>query len=414
MLAWLLGVLVAALGSLAVGGPLGLLVVVPAVLVLLEPSPIAERLIPRGPAWLVWWATRLSLVVWRRDRRGGADLMATRAAMAAGHVPAAPRVLGPITTGTVLSAGITAAARGDEVDGRALVATSGWFDAQPEPLSVVRQEWIAAEHAQRGAWDRIALEVPPTASSPRLRLLKATAERLLDLDDAPDAAVYEQLSRPFANHPEWRPLIDRARGARHRAAFVAPPLPEDPLARALEVHRRALLDPAWLDAAVEAWDDAPPPAAARERILEDLAAACVASRTFPDTAGGSVSAALVDHLQSALLTDLEAQTRALTSRRLAKHDLEPLAEAQELAWFVERFPLTEGSVAGAAALHRRQAFRICYAPLVDWSADLYNRRNQPYLFRATTRWLLAQAKLAGDTQAEAVLTQNLAVSAQYA
>lgn len=410
MLVWLLVVIAGSALALAVAGPAAVLPVVPTAFLLLEPSFVAERFVRTGRTRAAFWATRLSLVVWRRDRRGGAALNAARADLASGRVPGAPLPDGPVTTGLVTAAALAASGGGDPVGARRLHAAAGWFDAQPERLVTVRREWIAADQAVRGRWDALAAEIPSDTPSPALRLLRAVAERLLDLDDAPDAAALERLAGPFAADPRWAPLLARARGARHRAAFQAPPLPEDALTRGLEVHRRAQLDPSWLDAALCAWDDTEVPPLLRERVITDLTSGFRAAGRLPDPDGGPTTAAVRDRLNGELQDELEAQARALRSRLTAHRDLPPIDEVREFAWFVDRFPVVEATPEGADLLRRRMAFRAIWGPLVDWSSDLYNRRSEPYLFRAVCRWLLAQARLVDDTHAVGVLTHNLAVS----
>ncbi len=414
LVGWVVVVALASAVVIAIAGPPTFPVLIPAVLLAVEPSPLAEFAVRRGWARAAWWPTRLSMFVWRQDRRGGAAVMAARADLVGGRVPAPPLPDGPLTTGMVFAAGLAAAGAGDRREARALVAASGWFDAQPPPISIVRDEWIAADLASRGQWDRLAALPDARVDTRRLWLLRAAAERLLDLEDAPNAATFEDLCDPVVHDGRWTTLLDRARAARHRAPFVAPPLPEDPQVRALEVHRRALLDPAWLDAALDAWDDAPPPAAIRERVLADLDAAFREADRVPDPGHGAVSAALDDRRHGALLDALGAQARALSERTRAQRDLPSPAEAAAFAWFVLHFPLVDPAPTGAAALQRRAAFRACFAPMVDWSADLYNRRGEYYLFRAVTRWLLAQARLASDEQAAQVLEHNLAASRVFA
>jgi hypothetical protein len=411
LVAWLVAVLGTAGATLAFGGPVMFVVVVPATLIALEPSALAPLLVPRLGPVAAYWTARLSLVVWRRDRRGGAAAMAAQATIASGATPPPVAVHGPVTTGVVLAAGLGAACGDDLVGARALVQAAGWFDAQPQPLVVLRQEWIAADLAARGRWELLAAHTPDT--SPRLLLLRAVAERLLDVEDAADAAALEHLARPLAQDPRWRPILDRARGARHRATFQAPPLPEDDFVRALEVHRRALLDDSWLDAAVDAWDDVTVPEAIRDRVLRDLGDGYLTAGRVPDAGAGAVRAALADRLHGAALDDLTAQGKALAARLAARRDLDPLAELREFAWFVHHFPVADEVPEGTDAFRRRALFRAVYGPLSDWSADLYNRRHQPYLFRAVTRWLLAQAHLVADAHSESVLRRNLEISASF-
>lgn len=408
---WWVGV--AAVARLA--GPWALVPLLPALLLALEPSALAVRAAVRGRSRTAWWATRLSLVVWRKDRRGGAALMAARAELAAGRVPVTPEVQGPVSAGFVMAEALAASARGDREGARALVAAAGWFERRPTALAAVRQEWIGADLAARGRWDALADLTDAEASTPRLRALRAAAARLLDRDDAPDAPAFERLAGALRDDPRWRAFLDRARAARHRPAFVAPALPAEPAARALEAHRRALLDPAWLDAALSAWDDAPPSPPIRARVLDDLHAAFVAAELEPDDGPGPMSTALGDVRHGAILDDLTAQADALRTRTAAAQDLDPLAEARAFSWFVVHFPILPhpGSDVHAAALRRRERFRACQPALLAWSADLYNRRGEGFLFRAVTRWLLAHATLAGDEVTAEVLRRNLAISRSF-
>ena len=56
--------LVSAMGIALTAG-LGVVVVIPAACLLLEPAPIAALLLRFGRPGLVWWPTRLSMFVWR-------------------------------------------------------------------------------------------------------------------------------------------------------------------------------------------------------------------------------------------------------------------------------------------------------------------------------------------------------------
>ncbi len=120
------------------------------------------------------------------------------------------------------------------------------------------------------------------------------------------------------------------------------------------------------------------------------------------------------------LASLTLQGRALQARVAEQRDLDPLSEVRELAAIVATVAQAVGPAHlrptgnAAAELELRTVFRAVYSPVTDWAADLYNRRRQPYLFRAVTWWLLDLARACGDGEAVALYLRNLQVSRGWA
>ena len=75
-------------------------------------------------------------------------------------------------------------------------------------------------------------------------------------------------------------------------------------------------------------------------------------------------------------------------------------------WLALRQLYDEGVIAGGDSL-RRLVFRPVYAPLCTLSVMLYNDQDQRWLSNAMTRWLLAEAELAGDARAVDLQQRNL-------
>lgn len=371
--------------------------------------------IPLGWSRVAFWLTRFSTLTWTDDRRGAARVAAAwaaargRARDAAAHpwVPPPDGDERPLTASALAAAGLAAAASGDRGEARRLLAATEDFDRRPYPLRRVVSEWRAAEAATRGDWDAVArIAGEAYRPTPATVALGMAAERLLDLPEAPDATAFAAAwRRAPALHANGADLFHRALAARHRPA--PDPRSGGGLAGVLAAHARASASPAEVPEAARRWADVGPTDALRGQVVEDLAD--LADRgpvRVADLAEG-LGPEIADVVRERRLGRLEAAVSALRDRVRAGRGLDPLGEARE--WLAIR-ELYQRLVAFGGPEVARVAFHVMFAALTDLAADLYNARGQPYLFRAITRWLLAEAERVGDERATELLRHNLEVS----
>lgn len=430
--AWLATFAFASLVAVLITGGLGLVLVIPLWALLFEPWWWIRALaVPRGWARVAYAGARLSGWVWRHDRRGGAAFGSALASVQ-GATPADPWIEAPpgivsVTAGMVSGAALVAGARGDARGAAALLRFSTWFDARPGPERDVVAEWLAAEAASRGDWEEVARtsRERPTATVGSA-FLHAVATRILESEDAPDLYELDRRWRamqdgPLAGRSLDDPvrigaaaLAERARHALHRV-HRADPEPSDPLEAALRAHARAMSGSGAVEGAVERWEVVLDrlPAALRDQVVAELASRAAARTPLPRLAG-SLGFEVRDRLVQRGLEDLALQVRALQQRVKAHADLDPMSEVREAASLAERVRSLVGPLDAerdpADAILVRSIFRTLYSPVTDWAADLYNRRRQPFLFRALTWWLLDLARAAEDAEATDLYVRNLGVS----
>lgn len=433
--AWIAALIVLSVMALVLTAGLGVVLVLPVWVLAIEPWWWAHRLaVPRGWTHVAYASGRVSSWVWRHDRRGGAAFASALASVrgdteADAWIEAPPDVVS-VTAGMVTGAALLAGRRGDVADAAALMRMSTWFDARPEPERDVVAEWLAADAARRGAWEEVvALTEDRADGAVGLAFLHAVATRILETEDAPDLLELERrwhalqqgpLAHLEPDHPVRRSaaaLADRARAALHRVHATPSRPPEDAMQAALLAHRRALLSTAALPEALRRWEvveDRLPPRV-REQVIAELAARAATCRP-PPPASGHLGFAVRDRVVQRGLEDLSLQARALQERVRKQQGLDPMGEVREAASIVEHVRALVGPLdAGlerdpATEILVRSIFRTVYSPVTDWAADLYNRRRQPYLFRALTWWLLDLARAAGDGEATALYLRNLGVS----
>ncbi|MCA9492969.1 MAG: hypothetical protein KC621_23725 [Myxococcales bacterium] len=432
--AWIAALIVLSALVVLLTAGLGVLVVIPVWVLAVEPWWWARLVaVPRGWTRVAYASGRLSSWVWRHDRRGGAAFASALASVRGDEdgdawIEAPPDAVS-VTAGMVTGAALLAGRRGDVAGATALLRMSTWFDARPEPERAVVAEWLAADAARRGAWEEVvALTEDRTDGSVGLAFLHAVAARILETEDAPDLLELERrwhalqqgpLASLQPDHPVRRSavaLADRARAALHRVHRTPARPPDDPMQAALLAHRRALMSTSALGEALRCWEvveDRLPPRV-REQVVAELSVRAAACRP-PPPAIGHLGFEVRDRLVQRGLEDLALQARALQERTKAKHGLDPMAEVREAASIAEQVhalvgPLDATERDPATEILVRSIFRTVYSPVTDWAADLYNRRRQPYLFRALTWWLLELARAAGDGEATALYLRNLGVS----
>jgi hypothetical protein len=217
---------------------------------------------------------------------------------------------GRLTDAQVIATGLVAAARGDRDGARALLESVVILPAAIPAARELAAEWLGADDAERGRWDRIAaraaqrghrqlgvdageLDLPDQVdalrsagapgqllwpATPLLFFLEGVAARLTGAVDAPgDAALLVRWIEAPRRRKTWG-LFRRATAA-PRISEAPPPAGEvavrpatpsgDPIAAAVGAHVAALgaRDRDHLVAAALAWDGALGSADARARIL---------------------------------------------------------------------------------------------------------------------------------------------------
>ncbi|MEZ4238812.1 MAG: hypothetical protein R3F59_22195 [Myxococcota bacterium] len=375
------------------GAPLALLALAAA-----EPWWLARAVaIPRGWVRAAWVLTRISPWAWGEDRAGGALFAAGWAAarrpqrdeaaerwVVEGEPDEVVVRLGEerLTGSAVAGYGLLAASAGDREHARALLdASVRWF-APPGRVARVAWRWLAADAAGRGDW-AAAHEAGTAAGTADGALVAGIAARLLRRADAPDRAALEALHRGF-------PRDSDAYGfARASTLPDWPPAPEEPLAAALTWHRRARVRPVGVGMAALAWDGAPADPALRADVVADLAeivrtSACDPRGLAVSFVGREVLAALRPARRLALRTAVDTLlARSPNDDRLPVH---------ELAWWLEIRRRYDATVAVSVEVDdRRDAYAAVYPAVLRHAEALYRRRHQGPAFRATLRWLRAEA-----------------------
>ncbi len=396
-------------------------------------------LIPLGWPRATWLATRLSPLLWIRDRTGGA-LFAAAWALCRQPAPDRRAVAwirsqipsdAPLTAANLATLGLVAAARGDHVEARSFLGAALLFDDRIVDTNLRRHvsRWLVAEAAGRGAWDDVLRFAAGAPRSGRVDWAAAVARRILGRPDAPDDDALESLwSRVPSLHRAGRAvMVHVRRGAVPRAHPFEPTA--DPLDTALSLQVAALRGggATALRTSARAWEAAlatlEPRLRARAAELGarrgddalttlrrqvELALAEVAEAAgTPLTelgAGlmGDAAARVRDHH----LATIELAAEALQSRLDAGRLLDPIDEARE---WLALARLYQDGVEAVGDEVRRLVFRPVYHPLCTLSVQLYNERNQRWLSNAMTRWLLREARLAGDQRAAELQERNLSV-----
>jgi hypothetical protein len=425
LLVWGVLVPIAAVGLL-VGHPLGIVlgVVVPP---LAFPWALARHVTaPLGMVRLSFLLGRMAEVTFGRDPMGGAALASALALL---RRPLPARVvwldarLAALTQAggaAVAAAGFRAAATGDLDGARVLLRSVGQISSADTPPVAARlaADWLAADAAERGAWEELATVVPATRTvrfldalqkrqavwlwwliAPRRHATWALVQQVL-AEQAPveratqpsapapreahpyrDGGSADRLAGAIAAHLELHaaaPLADRlaATAARWDAAL------EDPLVRGLAEERARALG-------VRA---APALASLASNVAEDLAELALAADR-PLAGGHGIAGAAAARAREILLAEVELASRVLVARGTRR--LPALVEWREALALEERCARV-GRLAGLPA--RRLVFEEVHAALCPLACRLWNDREERPLADALFRWLLAEAEAVGNSR----------------
>lgn len=437
-------------------------IVVVLMLPVLLPWPFTRALlVPLGWVRATYHAARLSSLEWRRDRQGGAAFAGAWALLQQAEPSAADRrwlqakiEQAPALTPAHLGAlGLLAASRGDLEEARAFLGAVGLFDDRiTDPLLLQRAlDWLVADAAADGRWSEVIAHTERAQElSPEALLVAGVARRIVGRPDAPSDEQLQLLWErvPFLRRPD-RGLLTLARrrspaqathtplhpdtpspgpgSAQARSSAQSSDASDDPLAEALSRHTRLLAHPSpeGLVATAAAWEralnDLQPRLTARSAALgthhkvsteviwaeieQTLAAIAEAQGTsLAELSQGVLLSAARERLREDLLSTIELAADGLQRRLDAQRWLPVADEAR--AWLALATLYTEGVRTGGDEV-RRLVFRAVYHPLCTLSVELFNQRGERWLSNAMTRWLLQQARAAGDLRAAELQERNL-------
>lgn len=402
-------------------------------------------LVPLGLPRAAFVLASLSAWRMRADRRGGAVLAGAWALLRQPAPSAADRAwlerrldrASPLGGAGVLAAGLLAAAREDLETARRLIESVATLApvTSPRVARALAGEWLAADAAARGDWERVA-RLP----GPRTRLGRfcaAAAARLAGLPGAPEAAWLRALWLLGPRRTRTLALLERALSA--AAVPREPPSPvrvlghddgeslarAEALLAAAACRPRGRLLPGDLARLGAAWDAALADPATADRlgrraaalgaradgaldalagaVQEDLAALALAADVPLAEAGGTLGGAAA-RLRSRLLGEIETLSVALGDRARARRAEPPIAEWQAylaLRRDCERARRLCGEEAG------RVAFPTVHRDLCELAAWLWNDRKERAIAHVMFRWLLEEARAAGDAEAVALQEKNV-------
>ncbi|WP_428261706.1 hypothetical protein [Haliangium sp.] len=442
---------------MAVGVLLGQYLLAPPLafgLVALMPWTVTRfALIPLGLVGPSRWCSSLAGWTWNHDRRGG-GLVAAAWALSRKRPshPALPALIervddalrsatGAMQASQVLAAGLLAATRGDQASARAMLESVDEIGPNTTPRTVhaLAREWLVADAAARGDWERVTeLARGPRARTRATRLLGAVGARLSGGRGAGRWLWLRWLLSPRRRHT-WTLVREAARrapagprGAIHRQLTTK--LPGQPWSDALAAHVAVLSGtsaaaPAQaLRCLAQAWDAALDDRDTRRLVLERAAALGAKSgdRALDaftlDVARDLADMALAHHLPVAswsqgsrtlreaerllrnqLLSEVELAFDALDDRISDRRGLHLLDEWRE--WMSLRALHARAVAMGGLDL-RRLVFPRVHMVSCRLAVWMWNERKEFYAANAMFRWLLDEALRVGDAEAIELQRRN--------
>jgi hypothetical protein len=430
-----------ALGLNAVDAPpADMLALIPLLITLLFPwRTLRHTMVPLGQVRAAHLTARLVDVGFGNDAAGGAVMAATMALLHKTNasdddlrwVEEQLAAATPLRAGGLVAAALLRLRAGDRAGARQLLRSVELLRFPGSPLLAFRaaREFLAADAAERGAWDEVAAlaALPGALHASRATLfLGAVAGRLLRRDDAPSDERLWLLWLLAPARRRTRPLLHRAlttpRGS--SVTSVAPPAEapaaaaaEDPLQAAL-----ALQVGTWQTGAPslrglarlgEAWDRALDDKALERRLLlrsmelgtheasklreqlrEAVAAQLAEQARSRGLALGAIEAPgptlerAARLLRDGLLTTLEAGCEATRLRAIDKRALPAPDEWREWLVLRERYEQLHALAGGTA---RRLAWPRVRDDVCKLAVWLWNERGEKTIAHAIFRWLLDEA-----------------------
>lgn len=406
----------------------GALIIVPSVAGLV----VRHALVPFGAVRLAFYSGYCS--------RPGPDAEAFGLCCAAWAFAHRPRTAGeawiarrriarvPLGDAEVVATALIAAGRGDVATARLLLRSCELLVEDHPSVRELAGEWLAADAAERGAWDELAADSAAARwpATPLAFFLEGVALRRMRAAGAPSPlelrarwllAPHRRVTRDLLRDADAPPPSTAPVASAHDTGAAAPAS----LPRAVAAHLAIPSSPEQLATAVGAWDAAladrdthawlarralelDAPVGAVDRALREIAGAVTdelariadANRLAAPVSQGPVGESLARRLRHGRLDALEQGFTRWAARR---HDNALLPAIDEWREFVAlRAAYTAAIGAGGGEL-RRLAFPHAFSTGSNMAAWLWNARNEYALSHAISRWLLSEAMAVGDTEA---------------
>lgn len=424
--------------AITTAGPLSLLVVLAAAVILL-PGPFAWWVaIPLGQVQLAYYLVRYNPIRGRKtDGVGLAVLAGALAAVRAGgdgahQVWLERRLLdGRLCGAGIAASGFLAAMRRDLKTARLTLDSLGLLDAGAVPARAAElaREWLAADAVRRGAWDDL-LELGQKGgpTSPITAFMLVVGRRMSGHPIGDD--TLEEAWLDAGSPVAFQPLLEHARAWSPSVAATPEAAGPDPLESALRAHVAALRgapDKVRLMAAARAWDQAVLSDSVRHGVRERatelrvadaqaaldrmVAAASVDLGSVAAGAGialedvGAVSGAARRRVREQHVESLELAVAEVRRRVEEKRPLVPVDEWREFVGLTDQYRLAVTSAGDTPRL----VFASMFQDVLSLAVWLWNVRGEPAMARAIFRWLLGQAEVVGDERAAELLRSNLQV-----
>jgi hypothetical protein len=445
------------LGWMAVAPPRTLATYVPGAIFALTALfwPIARHVL--APLGLVKPAYYVALAAWSSaEEREGMALLAASVALhrqreldpeAASWLEDRIQRQAILRGAAIAAAALTAAARGDREGARALFQSVRTLDPRVRSRAATHTAagWLAADAAERGAWEE-AIEIgSPFADAGRVAwLLAGIGQRLLGQPGAPGRPKLLLLWLLAPSRRQTFAIVERALSVPDGAAPPAddddarPSISEpdgDLLGSALAAHARLLSARRPVPAEIArtgrafdaAFDDDALAAQIAERgeALGAMRAETALSRMRADVEEslfqllkeqhialddaaddlGGVAFAAQRRLRDETLAVIEALSDAVRSRVNERRELSAIDEWRE--WSALRIAYERGVTLGGPEL-RYLAFTKVHSDVCALAVWLFNERKERPIANAMFRFLLDEARATGDAEGISLQTKNVA------
>lgn len=346
----------------------------------------------------------------------------------------------PLGDAEVVATALLAAGRGDAAAARELLRSVAMLVENHPAVRELAGEWLACDAAERGAWDELSDDAARALwpATPLTYLLEGIAAHRTGATGAPSSLeLWTRWVLAPRHRTTHRLVLETLALPAGALAGARPPEADGPgpggspgddqsaLPRAVATHLALdarLPTAADLARAVHAWDTAlddagtrdwlarralelDAPAGAVDRALRDIASAVTdelgaraetAQLGAPARADGPVGRGLTRRLRHGRLDALEAAFARWAERR---HDNALHPAIDEWREFVALWASYRAAVSAGGLELRRLAFPHAFAKGNHMAAWLWNTREEYALSHAISVWLLAEARIVGDSEA---------------
>lgn len=433
-------------------------VLVPTVVLLFLPWPLTRYvLIPLGLPRSSFVVTHLALLTWAGQTRRGAIVAAAWAALRSKRderdlldwLESLLARRTPLGVQEVTAYGLIAVKRGHLDDARSLLSSADELAKNHGPTlaGAIAAEWVTADAAARGDWERVYEVAHADAVRTRAtRLVGDVAGRLTGRDEAPPWRLWLRwLVAPHRIHTHAlvRRALDQAPGSATRVVPDAVVLPQadDPFLAALTLHAALLERPSTallaedLVRLARAWDEAfddpataqgiadranalgsPASDRALTQLMDDVEQDLVAlARTAdlappgPMVASRTLQGAL-KKLRADALAELELAADLLEHRVDEKRALPAVDEWRD--WQKLRHQAEAAFRVGDPKL-KRLVFAALHGPVCALAVWLFNDRHERHAAHAIFSWLLEKAEEVDDVDAIRLQQGNVTASGRW-